>query len=329
MSDATGTPAVTATIDGQTVGTGATVDFTLANRGLPVISGTAQDGLVLSRGEGTWSTGQKLTYTQQWERCTDGGLDCAAIAGAAGSVYRATSADIGDQITVVVTATDANGQTATATATPTMVVADPAAPLRRACRRSPETAQAGQVLTLTSRGRWSSPDPLRLTVQWERCDPTGHNCTAITGATAVVYRLTAADIDDQVTVAVTATDLESQQTTAAAAPTGAIADPGAPAEITAPTFTGTPQAGQVLTITSRGRWNSPLPLTFTLQWQRCTPTGTDCTNIAGATGFVYRLKATDIGEEVTVAVTATDTLKQQTTATAAPTAVVTAPPSTS
>jgi hypothetical protein len=223
-STATGTADVTATINGQAVGTGATVHFTLADRSLPVISGTAQDGLVLSRGVGVWSSGKKLTYSQQWERCTSGGLDCVAIPGAIGTVYRATSADVGDEVTVVVTATDTGAQTATATAAPTGVVADPEAPVATSLPAFTGTAQAGQVLTLSSRGRWSSPDALGFSVQWERCDDTGANCTAIDGATRFVYRLTAADAGGQVTVAVTATDTLSQQTTATAAPT-AVAGP--------------------------------------------------------------------------------------------------------
>jgi hypothetical protein len=45
--------------------------------------------------------------------------------------------------------------------------------------------------------------------------------------------------------------------------------------------------------------------------------------IAGATGFVYRLTAADVGSEVTVTVTATDAEGQTGQGTAAPTAPVT------
>jgi hypothetical protein len=81
----------------------------------------------------------------------------------------------------------------------------------------------------------------------------------------------------------------------------------------------------VLTITGRGTWSSPDQLSDSQQWQRCDDTGSNCVPIAGATAFVYRLKAADIGYEVTVTVTATDQEGQTTTAAATPTAVVGAP----
>jgi hypothetical protein len=55
-------------------------------------------------------------------------------------------------------------------------------------------------------------------MQWQRCDDTGSNCVAIPGATRFVYRLKAADVGYEVTVAVTATDQEGQTTTTAATP---------------------------------------------------------------------------------------------------------------
>ena len=126
------------------------------------------------------------------------------------------------------------------------------------------------------------------------------------------------------TGAVRATDTLGQQTTAAAAPTIVVGDPPAPVDVTAPTFTGAATKGQVLTEATGGTWSSPDTLTYTRQWQRCNSGGTGCLPIAGATGFVYRLKAADVGYEVTVAVTATDQEGQTTTTAAPPTLVVSA-----
>jgi hypothetical protein len=79
------------------------------------------------------------------------------------------------------------------------------------------------VLTRTSNGRWSSPDTLSFSAQWERCtDATLTSCAAITGATGDVYRLKAADIGSYVTVVVTATDQEGQTGVADAAAIGPV-----------------------------------------------------------------------------------------------------------
>jgi adhesin/invasin len=221
-STTTGSADVSATINGTPVSSGdATVGLAFADRSLPTVTGTAQDGLVLTRGAGVWSAGGKLTYTQRWERCTSAGQDCAAISGATGTVYRATSADIGHQLSVVVSATDAAGQTATAAATPTAVVADPTPPAETALPSVTGTATKGQVLTEATGGTWASPDALNFTRKWQRCNTSGTGCQPITGATGFVYRLTAADVGKTVTIAITATDKEGQQTTVNA-PTTAV-----------------------------------------------------------------------------------------------------------
>jgi dihydrodipicolinate synthase/N-acetylneuraminate lyase len=72
-----------------------------------------------------WTSPDPLSYGDQWERCDDTGSDCVAIAGATGSVYRLTAADVGHGVTVLVTATDQEGQTGTGTAPATPVVSAP------------------------------------------------------------------------------------------------------------------------------------------------------------------------------------------------------------
>jgi adhesin/invasin len=326
-STTTGTADVSATINGAPVSSGdASVGFTLANRTRPVLTGTPQDGLVLTRSSaGTWSAGSRLTYTDQWERCDSSGLNCSAITGSTGTVYRATSADVGHELTVVVTASDGSGHSATAAATPTATVADPTPPINTTLPTVTGTAQDGLVLTRSSVGKWTSLDTLTYTDQWQRCDATGLNCTAITGSTGTVYRATSADVGHELTVAVTATDKEGQTTTADATPTAPIAGPTPPANTTLPTITGTPQDGLVLTRSTVGKWTSLDTLTYTQQWQRCDSTGHNCVAITGATATIYRATSGDVGHEMTVAVTATDREGQTTTAAATPTAVVADP----
>jgi hypothetical protein len=84
----------------------------------PTITGTPTSGQVLTAHWGKWSSLETLTYTVQWQRCNAAGQDCANIVGATHANYKATSADVGDELTTVVTATDQQGQSTQATAAP-------------------------------------------------------------------------------------------------------------------------------------------------------------------------------------------------------------------
>ena len=53
------------------------------------------------------------------------------------------------------------------------------------------------------------------------------------------------------------------------------ATPSAPANVTLPTISGTPQAGQTLTANT-GTWAGTQPITYTYQWQRCDSAGATC-----------------------------------------------------
>ena len=76
----------------------------------PAISGGAVSGAVLTASTGTWS-GTPASYSYQWKLCASGSA-CNVIAGATGSSYAVSSADVGHTITVVVTATNLTGSTA-------------------------------------------------------------------------------------------------------------------------------------------------------------------------------------------------------------------------
>ncbi|HJX48074.1 MAG TPA: hypothetical protein VJ375_09515, partial [Gaiellaceae bacterium] len=56
------------------------------NTGLPVISGNAVDGQLLSASTGVWS-GSPTGYGYEWRRCDAAGAGCVAIGGASGSGY--------------------------------------------------------------------------------------------------------------------------------------------------------------------------------------------------------------------------------------------------
>ncbi len=91
------------------------------NSTLPVISGTPTQGSVLSASTGTWGGSPAPTYGYQWSRCA---TTCTGIAGATGSTYTVTSADVGTTVTVTVTATNSAGS-AMATAVGVAISASP------------------------------------------------------------------------------------------------------------------------------------------------------------------------------------------------------------
>jgi hypothetical protein len=84
----------------------------------PVISGTPQSGQTLTTTTGTWTSPTPVTYGYRWLRCTSTGTSCVIITGATGSSYLTTSADVGHELTVSVTATDQEGQASSASAKP-------------------------------------------------------------------------------------------------------------------------------------------------------------------------------------------------------------------
>jgi hypothetical protein len=86
---------------------------------LPTISGTAQQGDVLTAGHGSW-TNNPTSYAYQWQRCV--AAVCTNISGATGTSYVLQSSDVGDTVVVVVIASNAGGSSAPAVSAPTVTV---------------------------------------------------------------------------------------------------------------------------------------------------------------------------------------------------------------
>ena len=78
----------------------------------------------------------------------------------------------------------------------------------------------------------------------------------------------------------------------------------APSNTAAPAVSGTETQGSSLT-TSNGSWSGS-PTSYAYQWQDCNTSGTGCATIAGATSSSYTLAATDVGDTVRAAVTASN-----------------------
>jgi hypothetical protein len=266
----------------------------------PSIAGTPQDNRTLSGDDGTWTGTPTLTYARQWQRCDASGTACVAVAGATGTTYVLTPADIGSTIRFRVTATNAAGPVGALSAATGTVAADPPSPTSSPVITG--TVRDTQTLT-SSRGSWSGTPPDTYSFQWRRCDASGASCVDIAGATNQTYVLTPADVDSTIRTRVTASN-GAGSSNAVTNATGTVA-PDPPANTVAPSFTGTERDTQTLTA-ARGTWTGTPTLTYAYRWRRCDITGSSCADIVGATTSTYALSPADVGQTVRVVVTATN-----------------------
>ncbi len=114
----------------------------------PTISGTAQQGKVLSADRGSW-THDPSSWAYAWLRCDKIGGSCSAIGGANSTKYILASVDAGNTLRFRVIATNSGGST-TATSVPTGVVAAAAPPPKpsgggNGCPPSDGADQAGSI----------------------------------------------------------------------------------------------------------------------------------------------------------------------------------------
>lgn len=286
----------------------------------PTISGTAQQGQVLTVTNGAVAPVTATPPTDQWENCGAGGVGCTAITGQTGANYTLTAADVGHTIVVAETATDTAAPpslpaTATATSAPTTTVL-PLPPANTAAPTISGTAQQGLTLTL-HQGTWTN-SPTSITDQWEDC--TGATCTAIVGQTGANYTPTAADVGRTIQVVETASNGGTPAPApVSSAPTAAVL-PAVPGNIAPPTISGPVQQGQTLSLL-QGVWTNS-PTSITDQWEACT--GLNCAVIPGQTGATYTLTASDVGHTIEVVENAANSGGPGPAAAAGPTGVVTA-----
>jgi hypothetical protein len=266
------------------------------NTAAPTLLGTPQRTATLSGTSGSWTgAGNVLAY--QWQRSADGGTTWMPIPGATASSYILASADEGDNVRLLVTATNPDGTVAAVTAPSATIQAAP--PVNSAPPNIQGTPRLGASLQAQP-GTWS-PSDVSYTYAWQRGDPT-NGYAAIAGATGPTYTLTAADVGETVRVRVTATNPDGSAGAASSATT-TVAQP--PVNLVAPAApSGTLMAGDVLT-PDTGMWDTPSTYGFT--WLRCpagsTSTGPRCTSVSGAS--TYTLTTADVGSDIAVTVTAT------------------------
>ena len=165
----------------------------------PAVSGTPKIGQTLTVSNGTW-TGTPTAYAYQWQHCATAST-CSNIAGATSKTYTVTTADGGDTLRSVVSATNADGTT-TANSNQTAVVATTGAPTATLKPVILGDAYVGQTLRAAG-GRWTG-SPTSFSYQWLRCDPAGNDCFPVGGASGQTYGVRFSDVYSTLRVDVTA-----------------------------------------------------------------------------------------------------------------------------
>src|SRR5207245_2327590 len=168
---------------------------------------------------------------------------------------------------------------------------------------------------------WTN-SPTGFSYQWQQCDSSGNNCTAISEATKQTYVPVAGDVGHTLRVQETASNAGGSSAPASSAATAASAPPG-PRNRSPPTISRTAQQGQTLT-EAHGTWTNS-PTSFAYQWQQCNSEGNSCTPISGATTQTYVPVAADVGHTLRVQETASNSEGSSAPATSAATSAVVPP----
>lgn len=246
---------------------------TLSLTPTPTITGIPRLGQTLTANAGIWDQGVSLQY--QWNR------DGSPISGATSVNYVISSTDLEKSLTVSVTGSKPDFTSVTKSSAPIAVVLSEftLAPVPVISG----TAMEAQTLTSTA-GTWDSGTT--LSYQWKA------DGMAISGATGSTFKLTSAQVGKAITLTITGSKPGFRSTERTSAPVTVLSN--ALVLTPTPTITGTPQTGQILSL-SVGTWDTGVSLSY--QWRR------NGVAISGATGLTYVVVAGDVSQAITVTVT--------------------------
>jgi flagellar motor protein MotB len=247
--------------------------------------------------------------------------NATAISGATASTYTVVSGDVGCVYTVTITETNTNGNaSATSAATGSVQTAPTitSATITDGAQGGGSLVNpwTGDVLSASGSGITGTPTPA-ATYQWY-C-----SATAITGATASTYTVTAANAGCTFSVKITETNVVGTASATSTA-TGAARTAGTISTATITDggqgngTTSNPWVNDVLTATASGVTGSPAPAE-TYEWY-CNGTA-----IPGATAKTYTVVTADAACTITVKITETNVVGNQYALSAATGPVQTAP----
>ena len=184
-----------------------------------------------------------------------------------------------------------------------------------------DTPEVGVAVDLTA-AIWSGGPAPTLTHQWYRCSTTGSavtqsrvpsGCSAISGATSLVYTATVTDLGRYLRLGVTAKNIAARRGVINFSVTSAAVE-GAPVRTRALTVAVLPRVGRLMLI-SNASVAGTAPIDYAYAWYSCTgPTVAAttlnglCTPIDGQTGSSYTPTVEMIGKFIVASVTATNAL---------------------
>ncbi|MCP4389991.1 MAG: LamG domain-containing protein, partial [Gammaproteobacteria bacterium] len=268
-------------------GVGPVINVNDAPLGLPVITGSASQGQLLSADTAAVSDADGLgAFAYQWQ------ADAVDITGANGSSYTLTQTEVGSTITVIVSYTDGGGTSEILTSAavgPVTNANDPPLGLPSI----DGTPTQGQLLTANTSGISDADGLGAFSYQWQA------DAVDIGSATNDSLTLTQAEVGSSITVIVSYTDgggTGESLTSATVGPVANIND--APTGL--PVIGGIATQDQTLSVDTTGIGDADGLGAFSYQWQA------DAIDIAGASGSSYALTQNEVGSSVTVIVSYTD-----------------------
>jgi hypothetical protein len=251
------------------------------------------------------------TINYQWQR------NGAAIAGATGSTYTTTQADVGSTLSVVASYTDNQGTAESVSSAATAAVSNVNDPPTGSVTIDNLTPAEGDVLTASN--TLADADGLAgpISYQWQR------NGVAIAGATASTYTTTQGDVGSAISVVASYTDNQGTAESVTSAATAAVTNVNDPPTGTVTIDNTTPAQGDVLTASNTLADADGLSGPISYQWQR------NGVAIAGATASTYTTTQADVGSAISVVANYTDnqgTAESVSSASTAPVTNVNDPP---
>jgi hypothetical protein len=281
----------------------------------PAVTGIVRQGQRLTASTGSWSPAV-TSYAYQWQRADNSGR-WANVSGATTSSYTPGTDDLGKNLRVLVTATNAGGAGAATSASVGPVGSG--APVNATAPGVTVTLRVGLTLTAGA-GTWS-PAATSYAYQWQR-SADRKTWTNITGATGASYVATSDVAGAYLQVRVTATNSYGTGSAATSAVVGPIS--AAPYNVSVPVITGTPGRGALLQA-SVGTW-SPAPTSYGYQWQKLPSGSSTWVTVSGATTSSYTPALADENAKLRVQVTGTNAYGQLAALSAATAAVKASPP---
>jgi surface antigen len=272
---------VTATKTGYTTGTATSAATAAVAPGrftqvqAPTVTGTPQVDHPLAATAGTWSPTGATAY--QWL------VDGAPISGATRAAYTPSAAQVGKQVAVRVTVTQA-GYDPLTVVTPANGTVAPGTFTAKSPPTVSGTARVGSTLTATA-GTWSPTGTYRF--QWLA------DGQPVAGATGSTLRLGPGQVGKRVAVRVQVSRAGYADTSADSAATAPVLDQARFAGT--PRISGPAQVGATLRVVP-GAY-TPATAVPTYQWWRGR------SPIRGATGATYRATTADLGSKLSVQVT--------------------------